>query len=161
LNPNLRTKPTVADGIVSSESNADDSMRVVDYQPGNGTRYVVLFGFISRPDPPADATNVGNGVLRSTALPVKALELLGRSDAHEAVKKRLVQVTLFRGGSGRSLIVGGTELVHWVYVKEKLGVPEPDAVVLAELIGQVCWLEAMSCEQYEQYDALREEAGWP
>lgn len=155
VNPNLRTKATVADGITSSVASADDCVRVVEYQPGNGSRYVVLFSFINRPDPPADPTDVGNGVLRSTSLPIKGLELLGRGDAQNAITKRLVQATLFQGGAGRSLIVGGTEAIHWVYVKEKLGVSEPDAVVLAELIGEVCWLEAMSCEQYEAFREQR------
>lgn len=43
-NPELRTKATVKAGIVIDEVFGDDPRsRFIEYQPGNGTRYCVLF----------------------------------------------------------------------------------------------------------------------
>lgn len=147
LNPNLRTKPSVKASIMSEASSASGTVRVVDYQPGNGTRYVVLFSMLKRND---------SDDLFRCSLPEGGLSLLGLPESGDDA--RFVQVTLF-GGLGRSMIVGASPIIHWHYVYEKLGVSELDAVVLAELIGFVCQLECVSCEQYEaERDELRKES---
>ena len=54
------------------------------------------------------------------------------------------------GGSGQAMTVGGNDFLHYSYVQEKLGVNEVDAVVLAEVIGYLCDIQAVSCEEYER-----------
>lgn len=39
-------------------------------------------------------------------------------------------------------------LLHYAYVGAKLNIPEPDSVVIAELIGYLMGRPAVSCEEY-------------
>lgn len=108
--------------IEKCAGNAPGASTLFDYCPGNGTRYIVMVADIS-----------GFGV---------ALEILGRGG------KRCFQVSLLNGGHGKTMTCGSDDFLHFSYVQDKLGVNKVDAVVLAELIGYVCGIDAVSCEQY-------------
>lgn len=97
------------------------STSLFEYCPGNGTRYVVMVANIS-----------GFGV---------ALEMLGTSG-------RCFQISLLNGGSGKTMTCGASDFLHYRYLQEKLVVGLADSVVLAEMIGFVCGLGAISCADF-------------
>jgi len=102
----MRTKPSVEAGIKSDST--DGRARVVDYQPGNGTRYVL--------------------VLTSLSGHPSQEKVLTRED-----QCALVWVQNFKRGWIAGF--GGTNLVHYSDIQKHLGCSIMDAVSLAEIIG--------------------------
>lgn len=120
-NPELRQK-SIQESIVGKSGRP--SSRVIDYCPGNGTRYLLVISDLG-------------------GIEKWGLDLLGRTG-------RCYLVSWMNGGvSGRCMTVGSSDFLHYSYVREKLGCSEVDAVVLAEAIAHFCGLTAVSCEQYE------------
>jgi hypothetical protein len=119
----LRTKATVAEGI-TKQSEAEGA-RFVEYQPGNGTRYVLVLTELGRLGPEACTAcglgREGTGVLVSWVNGFRAPSMVVPSD-------------------------GGYLAPN--YVERKLNSSMADAVVLAELIGTLLGCEFMSCEDY-------------
>jgi hypothetical protein len=106
----LRTKPTVEDGLKLFEEEVTRSM-VVDYQPGNGTRYCLSIvdtrGF-------SDDANHWMGFEKgATGWIVTDLN------------------------ARRAMVVNGDGFLAAGYIMEKLGCYESDAYVLAELLGKL------------------------
>ena len=120
----LRTNPSV-DGGISLESRAGDGTRTVVYQPGNGTRYVLVITDLSE-------------------LPGEAKAELG----HGGNVPGLFMITRMVRWGGKSMLVAGP--IHWKEVREaKLATGVSDAVVLAEVIGYLTGFKAMSCQEFE------------
>jgi hypothetical protein len=127
----LRTKPTVEDGIAFIDTDSTKGGRqVVEYQPGNGTRYVLVI---------TKVTNRGS-------VDSEARDILGTGDATDTYL-----VTRLRGDQGHSMLVGGIEhSIHYKAVQTKLGCGlMSDAVVVAELIGYLLNMPHVSCEEFE------------
>jgi hypothetical protein len=125
----IRTKATVQEGIVlDQETGYFHYTRVVEYQPGNGTRYVLVITRVATPTSRAEVRDVfGTGDERDTFLVVK-----------------------LNAGQGTAMLVGGVDhFLHFNSVQEKLGVGLSDAVVLAELIGTLLNMKHLTCEQFE------------
>jgi len=121
-----RTKSTIEESITRDHRLADGA-RLVEYQPGNGTRYILL---VNRVEGPSGAR-----------------ELLSLPDVGGWIISRLI-------GHQTSVLVhsaGGT--MHWSYVMEKFRCGRADAVVLAELIGHLTGIHAMSCAEVRAEDA--------
>lgn len=115
----LRTKP-IEQAIVFDEG--DDRQRLVVYEPGDGTRYVVLFNRIDfHPD----------------------------VHTHMGAPEVASLVTLVNFGR-RSMIVGhGQGYLAPRYVEEKLGFGLPSAVTMAELIARYTDRDALTPEEAE------------
>lgn len=112
MNPELRTKPTVEAGI-KFQQDQDHGSAVVEYQPGNGTRYLVVLADIRDEE---------------------AARVLGCPCPATCFTFPL---------TGKSIILGwDDDILHWVYVKEKLGCSFPDAVVLTELLAHLLNIDA-------------------
>lgn len=112
-NPELRTKLTVEAGIVVDEVFGDDPRsRFIEYQPGNGTRYLVLFLRV----------NAGTSASRSMGL---------GSDGGWYIS--------FPQGRYRSFVLQPDGFLATYYVADKMGAVSgsADAIVLAELIGHI------------------------
>ena len=124
----IRTKATVREGIVLDQETGYPYTRVVEYQPGNGTRYVLVITRVATPTSRAEVRDVfGTGDERDTFLVAK-----------------------LSAGAGRAMLVGGVDhFLHFDSVQEKLGVGLSDAVVLAELIGNLLGFPHMTCEEFE------------
>lgn len=99
----MRTRPDVRSGIRSD--TGESVARVIAYEPGNGTRYVVVL----------------------TRLPVSTLA----DDALGGEPEYLVWVKNY----GRSMVLERGEPVEHLDVMRALGCSVFDAVVLAELVG--------------------------
>jgi hypothetical protein len=127
----IRTKATVEDGIVLDQETGYPYTRVVEYQPGNGTRYVLAITRVATPTSSAKVCGaLGTGADRDTFLVAK-----------------------LNAGQGTAMLVGGVEhFLHFNSVQEKLGVGLSDAVVLAELIGELLNLRHVTCEQFEELE---------
>jgi hypothetical protein len=122
----LRTKPIEA-GLAHEILGGDT--RVIDYQPGNGTRYVLTVTDLS-------------------LQPQSSKAVLGYDRA-----KGLFLVTRMGRGHDAAMLVAGQ--VHWKAVREaKLAVGVSDAVVLAEVIGYLTGFESMSCEEFEKKEGV-------
>lgn len=102
----LQTGATTGDGIVRYIIGAGD-VKVVDYRPGNGTRYRVMI----------------------STVPDEASELLG-------CKAGSVLVTLLGAGSAM-FATATNDCLAQEYVGEKLKLPLPDAIVITKLLGQL------------------------
>ena len=126
----IRTKARVRDGIVL-ERLLDTGTRVVEYQPGNGTRYVLVITRLTQPQSTAELRNaLGTGDERDTYLVAK-----------------------LNAGRGTAILVGGVDhFLHYRTVAEKLGVGLSDAVVLAELIGELLGMLHLTCAEFEALD---------
>lgn len=129
----VRTRATVGECLVA-DSGWHKGFRLVDYQPGNGTRYVVAFQRVPFADSSSDS---GVAVLERVGLP---LEVAIVSWIHE--------------GKCMALDLDGGVL-HWSYVQEKLRCNEPSAVVLAELFAFVLGRTAMTSQQWLQAKETR------
>lgn len=103
-------------------------VKLFEYCPGNGTRYVLLVTDVSK-------------------MSDEALKHMGRSG------DRCYVVSHLNGGAGHSMTVGGGDFLHYNYVREKLKVNEVDAVVIAEIVAFMCQLKAVSCEEYTREKA--------
>lgn len=120
----LRTKKTVEDGITHVESSQD--FQLIEYQPGNATRYVLLL------------SNIGERLSEAS------LNKFGAS-------KGSVMVQLLQDPSRpRSIVLGFGEYVDPYYVSERLHVNLADAVVLGELLGQMLSFPHMTCEEFSK-----------
>jgi hypothetical protein len=125
----VRACATVAAGLRADTGWLNGAARIVTYEPGNGTRYTVVF------------TRV-----RTTAEE--------RFDLHFSLPDAFVVVSWLVEGKSMILVDGPFENdLHWSYVQEKLRCTAPTAVVLAELFAHVLpgrkavtseeWLEQM------------------
>lgn len=112
----LRTKPSVPDGITFDQSV--ENVRLVEYQPGNGTRYQLAFTQLS-------------------ALS-GAPNLLGCQEACWVVSYL---------NQERCAILAPAGFLHFTYVAQKFGCGASDAIVLAELIGFILGRAAVPCEE--------------
>lgn len=124
----IRTKTTVQEGIVLDQETGYPYTRVVEYQPGNGTRYVLVITRVATPTSCKEVRNVlGTGDERDTFLVAK-----------------------LNAGQGTAMLVGGIDhFLHYGLVQEKLRVGISDAVVLAELLGNLLNLPHFTREQFE------------
>jgi len=122
MNPELRNKPTVADGIVYHKSNHGEPgphSELVEYQPGNGTRYLLL---------------------------ITSVRTIEGAEAKLGLQYNSVIVTDML--HSRTMVLAPEGFLHWQYVKEKMELRSiPDAVVLAELLGHITGREAISSEE--------------
>lgn len=118
----VRTRATVAECLLA-DTGWKDGFRLVNYQPGNGTKYVVAFQKVSL----SHAHSMHFGVPSEMAIVSWLYE-----------QKCMVL----------SLEV---DFLHWSYVQEKLRCSVPTAVVLAELFAFVLPERiAMTSEQWTQ-----------
>lgn len=124
----VRTKATVEEGIVVRQEL--EGRLFIAYAPGNGTQYLLLFTKLD---------GFGDQVT----------DLLG-------IGPKCWMVTVLNQEPRPSaLITDNGQLLHWSYVGEKLGFRTPDAVVVAELIGQITGRPYLTGE--EVMSALEEE----
>jgi hypothetical protein len=112
----LRTK-SIAESI--HRLSEEGVVRVVDYQPGNGTRYTLII------------TRVHES---------QALGILGFPEDEGCYHVYLMGVG--------TLLLSPYGLLHWNYVREKLHCGVADAVVLAEFLGHLLGRPHVTCEQY-------------
>lgn len=125
MNLDLRTKKTIEEGIESCETT--HGVRIVEYSPGNGTRYVLslveLHGF-------SPETSEWFG------FDPKGFAWL---------------VTWLNHSPMTSMVVVKDDgaLLHWIYLREKLNAGVPDAIVLAEVIGYITGRSYFPCEEFE------------
>lgn len=125
-----RTKASVKDGIVlriecpGSEGYPwDRSTTLIQYEPGNGTRYVVLFVSLSDIGPAG-------------------------KDAIGGVEDDAWLATLMSHPNKPSMVISKIDFLHWSYAREKFGsITAGDAMVLAELIGTVVGCEFSSAKE--------------
>lgn len=122
---NYRTKATIEDGIVRrwELGDARSNVDLIDYQPGNGTRYVLCFTLISD---------------------------TSAADYVEPGAQRVYVVSwLHRGGS---LLVARGSFLDWERVAKEFKVSKEDAVVLAEVIGYATGVRATTSEEARRQD---------
>lgn len=124
-----RTKSTVEESILK-DIRIGDTSRLVEYQPGNGTRYLMM------------VTDLRG------SLPARQWLGLGSETSSGWVITRL--------DSPASMVISGQMFLHWSYVADKLRVNKADAVVLAELIGYLTGTATMSCAQVREREAKEE-----
>lgn len=120
---NLARTISSARNLQGCEEKFPGGTMLVDYCPGNGTRYVLVV---------TDLTSLDED-----------LKLLGRDG-----EKQCHQIAWMNGGAGKAITIGGHDFLHYSYVRNKFQCSEVDAVVLAELIGYLVDRPAMSCEEY-------------
>ena len=120
-----RTKRTIAEGITATNSN-EARVHFVEYQPGNGTRYVLQL------------TDLG---LERPGSIVGAIRWI---------------VTRLHCPNSGTVLLGNTGYLHWSYIGEKFGVSRTDAVVLTELIGYLIGRLASTTEDALIEDAASE-----
>lgn len=118
----LRTKASVQDGVKHFESDGCSS--VLDYQPGNGTRYTLLISTIP-----------GEG---------------GRKVLGCEPGSRLAFVQNY----GKAVFLPSGAPVQHEDVRKALGCSAVDAVVLAEVLGTLLGEEHTSCDEYLQERGL-------
>lgn len=118
----LRTRP-IEKSIIFEEKNVLGQVHYVVYEPGNCTRYEVIFTDLC-------------GAFRE-----RTVSVMG-------VPKRSVLVTLMWNSNRRSMLVNLDNFLFWESVKQDLDVSVHDAVVLAEMIGHVAGCKATTCDEY-------------
>ena len=124
----LRTK-SIEDSIKYEDMSS--TVSYYDYQPGNGTRYRLLFTFLDK-------------------CTEKTKDHLGSHSKDTCV------VTNFRSRDSRSMVIPGRDFyLHHSFVQEKLDCCIPDSIVLAEFIGWV-----VRCGYTPQEEISPEEFGW-
>lgn len=126
IDPELRTKATVQEGIVVQSGTPADFSCLVEYQPGNGTRYVLV-------------------LTRVDVLGRKALECLGIGSTVEP--RWLVSLPINR--TKGSIVIGAGDLLHYSYIQEKMLPGIVDAAVIAELIGTLCGIDFVPLTEVE------------
>lgn len=122
----VRQRPSVEEGI--ARDFEDKGVRVIDYQPGNGTRYVLTF----------------------SEVPKDACGLLGMGTSGSGVV-----VSDIHRQTSYPFSYGAGTMIHYRYVQEKLKYSaQVDAVVVAELLGVIMGRPFITCEEYtaEQSD---------
>jgi len=113
----IRTKPIEA---CAARVAGNDERKVVDWQPGNGTRYALLF--------------------------VRLHELAGVDECSDwQVTWITRRRTMFVSDSSYVSYSYVQEKMSWV--KDIIGIS--DAICIAEAIGHVLGLEATSCEEFD------------
>ena len=98
--------------------------KILEYQPGNGTRYVIMFARV----PPAACERIGS-------------------------QKNSWLVSLPDGAlAGRCMVLAGEGYLDPSYVAEKLNIkPNDDVLVLTEIIGHVLGRKTPSALDEEGY----------
>lgn len=110
----LRNKPTIQAGIIRDVTLGN--IRVVQYEPGNSTRYEVLV---------SDFRGIAFGGSGPEGGWVVAY-------------------------GDRSMVIPQGVFLHWTWVGKQLKIVSvSDCVVLAELLGHLLDLSAISCEEYQ------------
>ena len=119
----LRTKPTVEAGIHHREK-LEDGRDVVEYTPGDGTRYLVIIS-----------------------------PLTGFSDQTRSkvgISENSVIVTLASNpGFPTSMVTHRGAFVHYSHVQERLGTTLASSVTLAELLAYLLDGNSFSCEEVQ------------
>lgn len=132
-----RSKTTVADGIVAAASDANAPARAVIYEPGNGTRYALIFTQLD-----GIAAGVGQvGLSFGTTCgwgPSPTLVTLWPGDTKSAA----MLVADLPG-----------EVIHWRYVAEKLRLGQIDAVAVAEIIGETLGRPYVSAAEFADHSS--------
>ena len=121
-----RTRPSIRSGIVSSE--IDDNVECIVYEPGNGTRYELVF------------VQMSDAVLR----------MIGYRPS--SVMVTLVNIR------GKTMFATKGAFLHPGYVKEKMDIGISDAYVLAEIISYCVGsksLDATARMMGEEQDELK------
>jgi hypothetical protein len=129
----LRVKPSVESGLVCDE--LEENVRVVSYEPGNGTRYVLVISQMGSTSTWASGTapHISPKAL-TNALGVPAGSWL-----------------VWCNNYNRALaLAADSDVVHYSYVREKLGCCIIDAVVLGELIGHLLGIRHVTVDEYVQ-----------
>ena len=103
----LRTKPSVSAGIIKDIRSG--GIRHIEYAPGNGTQYSMLL------------------------VPCVGLEIGGTYTAQETSADRGKTFTTVVLLNGTHRAYPFSEVPHWAYIGEKLGMGATDAMVLEEL----------------------------
>lgn len=119
LKKELRTISSVQDGIVSDE--ASGRVRLVEYKPGNGRRYVVT---------------------------VSDMSGLPNADVLEHAAKRISLVWCQNYRRGWLASQKPSDGVHYSYVQTQLNCSIFDAVVIAELVGYLLGRPVISVEEF-------------
>jgi len=118
---NIRTRPINA-SVMSYDVNSD--IQYYNYQPGNGTRYSLLFIWL-------DPKNNPHGCFAVF-------------DEEHCGGWMITWVT-----QAKTMFIPEYGMVHYSYVMEKMKAGTSDAIVLAEFIGYVTGLPATSCEEFD------------
>lgn len=124
----IRTRPTVAEGIVSR--SAVGRQQLVEYQPGNGTRYVLLF------------------------TPLDEFANAERATGHHY--DSWVVTDLSTGY--RALILDEHSYLDPWTLAEKLDSSLPDAVAIGELCAHVLGCSTLNCEGFARLCRSRRSA---
>lgn len=126
-----RTKATVGAGIVEDRP-LGSAGRLINYQPGNGTRYILLFNQV-----PAGAAS-------------ETLGLMGEPGW---------VVTWIHHRSRSHLVYSQRGFLHWSDAQEWFKTSKSDAVVLAEIIGHVTGIAASTLADARREDLRVLEGG--
>lgn len=120
---------SIDDGIVAKWDVGDGrtSGVVLDYQPGNGTRYRLGFLWLPSGEAERHFGAVGGGCIVSW------------------VDHCAIIVPTHKNA-----------FLDWTYIAEKFKVNKADGVVLAEIIGHIVGVRATTSEQARHADALSE-----
>lgn len=118
----LRTKASVDAGVTSTDAN-ETYTRAYEYQPGNGTRYVLV------------VTDLGR------------LHSFTRDQYGEG---EVFLVSWVNESGGKSMVFHKNTLLYPTYVMEKLQCGISDAAVIAELLGQKLGVAHLSCEEVQR-----------
>jgi len=125
----LRTVATVARGIrIDTHWAGGQQVRVVSYEPGNGTRYTLIFA--------------------------RGGEMLENTREHLGLPEEWVSIVWLYEGKG-IVLAENDGFLHWSYVREKLHCSVPTAVVLAEVFAFVLGRSAMTCEEWAAKEEQR------
>lgn len=100
---------------------------LIDYQPGNGTKYLLHFQHSDWPE----ATRKHFGIADNSTL-----------------------VTWIGAGKSMWVSLTDTSLLHPCYVSEKLRCSEYEGRVLAEVIGTICGRRVIPCD-HDEPNAVR------
>jgi len=122
----LRTRPTVADGLTIQETRG--TTHLVLYEPGNGTAYTLLI------------TN-----LTPFGFSREAHHRLGLSKGSGGF------VVAWPGMSYRTLMYSAGSYLDPSWFQTKVGCTLADAVVLCELLAYLTDCTAQTCEEYRRY----------
>lgn len=122
----IRTEKTVEAGIVRDTATGN-GVQLVEYIPGNGTRYVILI------TPLSGFNEEEKGVLGVGTQTASYLITWVNRDC-------------------RSMKIGGlpNRFLFHGYVSEKLTTSIADGVVLAELLGHLLGIKHQTCEEFEE-----------
>lgn len=138
----LREKPTVQASIVVN-STPHDGLKYIEYQPGNGSRYCVLFTWMSMLSEDAKRS-LGMDEELGAWMATLLTNPFGPAHTMASGREHNVRPSMILVQDGQPL--------SWRYVQEKLGpsLGESDCVILAELFGTVVGRPFESCEDADR-----------